>query len=199
MQKYIIGLLLIVLIVTVGVNQVMNVKSQEDITKEKVTQKNAVKKDMSNTKNKNVETVEKKEKNIYNKVKPESELETQVEVEKNNDYIIMQATAYDLSIQCCSKPYNHPSRGVTKSGYDLNNKSHSQAWTVSSTKFPMGTKLQLKFPESHKKYNGIYTVRDNGDFGKNILDIYIGDFGEKVHQDTINFGRVNVKVLILKE
>ena len=120
-----------------------------------------------------------------------------LKLEKENNYIKMQVTGYDLSVQCCGKTYSNPSRGITKNGYNLNNKSHSQAYTVSSNRFPMGTKLQLEFPESHKKYNGIYTVHDTGNFKDNILDVYLGDFGEKVHQDTVKFGRVDVKVLLL--
>jgi len=116
---------------------------------------------------------------------------------ENNDYIIMEATAYDLSIQSCGKSYINSSRGITKDGYNLSNKSHSEAWVVSSNKFPMGTKLKLEFPESYEKYNGIYTVRDTGNFKSNILDVYIGDFGEKVNQNTVKFGRVDVKVLLL--
>ena len=117
---------------------------------------------------------------------------------EQQNYIAMKATGYDLSIQSCGKSYSNISRGITKNGYNLNNKSHSQAYTVSSNRFPMGTKLQLEFPESHKKYNGIYTVHDTGNFKDNILDVYLGDFGEKVHQDTIKFGKVDVNVCIVK-
>ena len=122
-----------------------------------------------------------------------------LKLEKENNYIKMQVTGYDLSVQCCGKTYSNPSRGITKNGYNLNNKSHSQAYTVSSNRFPMGTKLELKFPESHEKYDGIYIVRDTGNVGNNILDVYLGDFGEKVHQDTIKFGRVDVKVEVIKK
>jgi len=117
--------------------------------------------------------------------------------EKEN-CITMKATAYDLSIQCCGKSYINLSRGITKDGYNLTNKTYNEARAVSSNKFPMGTKLLLEFPESHKKYNGIYTIHDTGNFKDNILDVYLGDFGEKVHQETIKFGRVDVKVWITK-
>lgn len=188
MRKYIIVIFIIMLLTTIGINKVQSNLIETQNNNNEIQQTIKLK-----PQNKNVEKIVDKQKEItYNEVESEPNQE-------DNNYIIMQATGYDLSIQCCGKSYNHPSRGITRNGYNLNNKSHDEAWTVSSTKFPMGTKLQLEFPESHKKYNGIYTVRDSGDFGKNILDIYIGDFGEKVHQDTINFGRVNVKVLILKE
>jgi 3D (Asp-Asp-Asp) domain-containing protein len=115
-----------------------------------------------------------------------------------NEYMIFEATAYDLSIQCCGKSYSDPARGITKSGYNLNNKSHSEAWVVSSNYFPLGTKLLLEFPQSHGKYTGVYYCRDTGNFAKNVLDVYVGDFGEHVSQEAINFGRVNVKVFVLE-
>lgn len=180
MKKHIISILITILMVTVGVHQV-----QSQIETE--------------TKNKNkLQSVTKEDTIMCNAV-PELINPDTIKEEENNNYIIMKATAYDLSIQCCGKSYNHPSRGITRNGYDLNNKSHSQVWTVSSNKFPMDTKLQLEFPESHKNYNGIYTVRDTGSFKENVLDVYVGDFGEKVHQDTINFGRVDVKVKVIEE
>jgi len=122
----------------------------------------------------------------------------EIKPDKEYNYIKMQVTGYDLSVQSCGKTYSNISRGITKNGYNLNNKSHNEAWTVSSNKFPMGTKLKLTFPKSHEKYNGIYTIRDTGNFGNNLLDVYLGDFGEKVHQKTINFGRVDAKVIVIK-
>jgi len=163
--------------VVIGVNQV-NSNSQKDVI---------------NSKNKDIEIVVDKQKEItYNEVESKPNQE-------DNNYIIMQATGYDLSIQCCGKSYNHPSRGITRNGYNLNNKSHGEAWTVSSIKFPMGTKLRLEFPESHSEYSGIYIVRDTGNFNENTLDIYVGDFGEKVHKDTIEFSRVDVKVWVIED
>lgn len=127
-----------------------------------------------------------------------TEPEETKQIESKQKYIEMEATAYDLSIQCCGKSYSNPSRGITRDGYNLNNKSHNETWTVSSNRFPMGTKLQLQFSESHKKYNGIYTVRDTGKFKENVLDVYVGDFGERVNRNTMNFGRVDVKVLVVE-
>jgi len=117
---------------------------------------------------------------------------------KNNEYIEMQASAYDLSVQSCGKYYSNKYRGITKDGYNLNNKYHNQAWTVSSNRFAMGTKLKLEFPESYKKYDGIYIVHDTGNFSNNVLDVYIGDFGERVSREVIKFGRIDVKVFIIK-
>ena len=179
MKKYIISILLIILMVAIGVNQV-NTKYQTDVIK-------------AENENENInKVVDKQEEITYNEVESEPNQE-------DNNYIIMQATGYDLSIQCCGKSYNHPSRGITRNGYNLNNKSHDEAWTVSSIKFPMGTKLRLEFPESHSEYSGIYIVRDTGNFNENTLDIYVGDFGEKVHKDTIEFSRVDVKVWVIED
>jgi len=138
--------------------------------------------------------------NLENELKQDAvEIGINKEIEQvNNDYMIMQATAYDLSIQSCGKSYSNPSRGITKDGYNLNNKSRKETMIVSSNRFPMGTKLKLIFPESHKRYNGIYTVHDTGKFRRNVLDIYLGDFGEKVSKEVNKFGRVNVKVWIVK-
>jgi len=120
----------------------------------------------------------------------------QIQQIPENNYIEMQATAYDLSIQSCGKSYKNPSRGITKSGYNLSNKSRKEAMTVSSNRFPIETKLLLEFPESHEKYNGCYIVRDTGNFRNNVLDIYLGDFGEKVSREVIKFGKVNLNVKI---
>lgn len=124
-------------------------------------------------------------------------LDKSITKEENNNYK-MFATAYDLSVQSCSKSYSNPSRGVTRSGYNLTNKTHKQAYTIASNRFTMGTKLKLTFPSTHKQYDGIYTVRDSGNFRENTLDVYIGDFGEKVGKETIKFGRVDVQVEVIK-
>lgn len=178
MRKYIITILIMILFVTLGVNYA---GYQMNLSKEK-------------NKNNDIYDIVK-----YNELEPkESEL-TENKIETEPEYIMMKATAYDLSVQCCGKSYNHPSRGITRNGYNLNNKSHGEAWTVSSIKFPMGTKLRLEFPESHSEYSGIYIVRDTGNFNENTLDIYVGDFGEKVHKDTIEFSRVDVKVWVIED
>lgn len=109
----------------------------------------------------------------------------------------MEATAYDLSIQCCGKPYGHPARGITASGYNLNNTTREQAMTIGSNDFPLGTKLELIFNEPHSQFNGIYTVRDTGNMKRGVIDVFVGDFGEQVSQEAINFDRQTVRVQIL--
>jgi len=107
----------------------------------------------------------------------------------------MEATAYDLSIQCCGKSMSNPARGITKSGYDLNGKSREQAMTISSNDLPLGTKVYLTFDD--EQYNGVYTVRDTGNMQEGVFDLYVGDFGEKVSQTAIDFGRRTVEVKVM--
>ena len=112
--------------------------------------------------------------------------------------IPMIATAYDLSIRCTGKSYNHPSRGITRSGLNLNGISGQDAMIVASTKYPISTKLKLTFPEGYEKYNGVYEVHDRGNFNENVLDVYVGDFGEQAGKETVDFGRVNVQAEIIE-
>lgn len=187
MKKYIIVVLVTMLLVTVGVYQIQKVQQIQSIQPQTETQNKNM---LQCVTIKSIEDI-----TMCNaEIKPEPKIKLE-----NKNYIVMKATGYDLSVQCCGKSYSNPSRGITRDGYNLTNKSHKEAWTVSSNRFPMGTKLQLEFPDSHEKYNGVYTVRDTGSFKGNVLDVYVGDFGEKVHQNTINFGRVDIKVWVIKD
>lgn len=110
----------------------------------------------------------------------------------------MMATAYDLSINSCGKSYGHPSRGITASGRNLSGLSREKAMTVSSVDFPLGTKLLIDFDSPYEHFDGVYTVEDTGCLLPETLDLYIGDFGEQVSQDALNFGRRPVEVQVLK-
>jgi 3D (Asp-Asp-Asp) domain-containing protein len=110
--------------------------------------------------------------------------------------MIFQATAYDLSIQCCSKGYGNPSRGITASGYNVTGMSREQAMVVSSNDFPLGTELDISFDD--ESYNGIYTVKDTGNMRSGVLDVYVGDFGERVSEKAISFGRQSAEVEVLE-
>ena len=123
-------------------------------------------------------------------------LEPEIEPSRGSKVLMFEATAYDLSIQCCGKPYGHPARGITKSGYDLNGKSREQAMTVSSNDFPAGTELELTFDDCHSEYNGIYIVRDTGNMNAGVLDVFVGDYGEEVSKEAVRFGRQTVRVEI---
>ncbi len=122
--------------------------------------------------------------------------EKKIEPSRGSRVLYMEATAYDLSIQCCGKPYGHPARGITADGYDLNGKSRADAMTVSSNDFPAGTELQLTFDDYHSEYNGVYTVRDTGNMKSGVLDVFVGDCGEEVSEEAVRFGRQTVKVEI---
>ena len=111
--------------------------------------------------------------------------------------VTYEATAFDLSIQCCGKPLGHPGRGLTKGGYDLNGMTREEAMTIACNSLPMGTRVRLTFTGSRAKYSGIYTVRDTGGMGPGVIDLYLGDFGEEVGPETEAFGRPEVEVEVL--
>ena len=112
--------------------------------------------------------------------------------------ITMLATAYDLSIHCCGKPYGHPSRGITADGTDINRLSRDEAMVVATNDLPLGTRVELTFEGNRAKYNGIYTVRDTGGMRSNVVDVYVGDFGELIGSETGEFGRHWVKVRVVE-
>lgn len=68
--------------------------------------------------------------------------------------------------------------------------------TISSNDLPLGTRVKLTFDGERSRYNGIYTVRDTGNMPKGVIDLFVGDFGEQVGQETIEFGRTQVQVQI---
>ncbi len=172
MRKYILATLIVILIVVSGVHRIQSQMEEIQYNKQNI--------------------------NIDQPIQPIRSTNSDVVKISQNDNYIMQATAYDLSKQCCTKSYSNPSRGITRSGYNLTNKTCKQAFTVASNRFPMGTKLKLTFPSTHRQYDGIYTVRDSGNFKQNVLDVYVGDYGEKVHPETIKFGKVEVQVEMIE-
>ena len=110
----------------------------------------------------------------------------------------MLATAYDLSIHCCGKPYGHPGRGITADGTNISRLSRTEAMTVATNDLPLGTRVELTFEGNRAKYNGIYTVRDTGGMRSNVVDVYVGDFGELIGSETGEFGRHWVKVRVVE-
>ena len=112
--------------------------------------------------------------------------------------VMMLATAYDLSIHCCGKPIGHPSRGITADGTDINRLARDEAMTVATNDLPLGTRVELTFEGNRAKYNGIYTVRDTGGMRSNVVDVYVGDFGELIGSETGEFGRHWVKVVVVE-
>jgi 3D (Asp-Asp-Asp) domain-containing protein len=113
------------------------------------------------------------------------------------------ATAYDLSIASCGKAVGAKYRGFTRSGYNLNGKSWSDAMVVAvdTRKISLGSKILVLFDEKdwRSKYNGIYLAADTGGGVKGkTVDIYLGDIGNKQMKEVRAFGRgYNVKVYLL--
>jgi 3D (Asp-Asp-Asp) domain-containing protein len=75
--------------------------------------------------------------------------------------------------------------------------TRAQAMTIACNSLPQGARVRLTFEGSRARYSGIYTVRDTGAMGPGVIDLYLGDFGEEVGQETSDFGRVTIKAEIL--
>lgn len=112
------------------------------------------------------------------------------------------ATAYDLSIESCGKPLDHPQYGKTRSGYSLAGKSREDAMTVAVDKdiIPLGTKLYIEFSGKYADYTGIYTARDTGAFSGKVIDVFMGDFQSETADPSLKvFGKQPIKVAIVEE
>jgi 3D (Asp-Asp-Asp) domain-containing protein len=113
--------------------------------------------------------------------------------------LIMEATAYDLSIESCGKARTHPLYGITSTGTKA---TTGRTVAVDPTVIPMGSKLYIKFPKSYSNLDGIYFAEDTGSKVKGkIIDIFLGEDkpGESiVHKKADNFGRRRVEVSIIK-
>jgi 3D (Asp-Asp-Asp) domain-containing protein len=101
-------------------------------------------------------------------------------------------------VASCGKARSNKNFGKTRSGYNLANKSHSEAMTIAADLdiLPMGTKVYIEFKNARvSKYNGVYTVRDTGGAIHGYkLDLYIGD---DAYQEAMDFGvqRAYVRVV----
>lgn len=108
-----------------------------------------------------------------------------------------KVTAYDLSIQSCSKPRTAKGFGITRSGYKLTGKDLRTASTISTDPkvIPLGTYVYLYFGID-SIYNGIYISSDTGNgIRGNHIDLYIGDNNST--KQALNFGIKYAKVIIL--
>lgn len=115
-----------------------------------------------------------------------------------------EATAYDLSVQCCGKTPAHEAYGITATGFDVSNKSRSEAMciAVDPSVIPLYSKVYVEFSDSeYQKYNGVYTALDTGSaVVGNRIDIFMGDFqSESPNQKTLDFGKVDCTITILSE
>lgn len=114
--------------------------------------------------------------------------------------MIFECTAYDLSWQSCQKAPNDPWFGITADGTSLVDKSREEAMAIAVDPkvIPLGSKVLIVFDGHRNKYTGIYKAVDTGgDIKGNRIDVYFGDFKEKVSKEAMQFGRINAKVYIL--
>jgi len=113
--------------------------------------------------------------------------------------LVMEATAYDLSIESCGKSRNHPMYGITATGTKA---TIRRTVAVDSSVIPLGSRLYIKFPKSYSNLDGIYIAEDTGSKVKgSIIDIFLGEdkSGESiVHKKADNFGRQRVEVSLIK-
>ena len=116
----------------------------------------------------------------------------------NKKMLKMRATAYDLSMESCGKPYNDPEYGITFSGTKA---TLGRTVAVDSSIIPLGSKLYIEFPSPYKNLSGTYIAEDTGNQVKgDIIDVFFGEdkVGESIiHYEAENFGVRSVEVYML--
>ena len=160
MRKYIITLLLMILIVVIGINQA-NSNYQKDVL---------------NTENKYVETIDKQEEITYNEVKNKTKPETNFNIEENDNHIIMIATAYTKSIE------EGTHKGITRSGTQVSRGTVA----IDPRVIPLGTKIYVE------GYGHAECLDTGGDIKHNRIDLYMDS-----KEECFEFGRREVKVWII--
>jgi 3D (Asp-Asp-Asp) domain-containing protein len=170
MKKYIISLLLIILMVAIGVNQV-NTKYQTDVIK-------------AENENENInKVVDKQEEITYNEINLESESkqnlnpEQNINIEENDNYIIMIATAYTKSIE------EGTHKGITRSGTQVSRGTVA----VDPRVIPLGTKLYVE------NYGHAVALDTGGAIKENRIDLYM-----ETKDEAFEFGRKEVRVWIIE-
>jgi 3D (Asp-Asp-Asp) domain-containing protein len=161
MKKYIISLLLITLMVVLGVNKI-NINSQTEKIKPQ---------------NKNVEKmVDKQEEITYNEVELEQPNQN-INIEENDNYIIMIATAYTKSIE------EGTHKGITRSGTQVSRGTVA----VDPRVIPLGTKLYVE------NYGHAVALDTGGAIKENRIDLYM-----ETKDEAFEFGRKEVRVWIIE-
>lgn len=161
MKKYIISLLLITLMVVLGVNKI-NINSQTEKIKPQ---------------NKNVEKmVDKQEEITYNEVELEQPNQN-INIEENDNYIIMIATAYTKSIE------EGTHKGITRSGTQVSRGTVA----VDPRVIPLGTKLYVE------NYGHAVALDTGGAIKENRIDLYM-----ETKNEAFEFGRKEVRVWIIE-
>jgi 3D (Asp-Asp-Asp) domain-containing protein len=163
MKQYIISILVATLMVITGVYQIQQVQSQTGTTE---------------TKNKHiVQSVTKEDVTMFNAV-PESIKIDIIKEEENNNYIIMQATAYTKSRE------EGTHKGITKSGIPVSRGIVS----VDPKTIPLGTRLFIE------DYGHALAADTGGAIKDNRIDLYM-----ETKKEAFDFGRRDVKVWIIEE
>lgn len=157
MRKYIVILLLMILVVIVGIHQV---QSQAEIKLE--------------TKNKNVEVIDKEIIICDNEIEQESDSNIKTE---NENYMIMEATAYTKSIE------EGTHRGITKSGTQVSRGTVA----IDPRVIPLGTKVYVE------GYGHAECLDIGGAIKGNKIDLYMDS-----REECFEFGRRDVKVYIIE-
>ncbi|NLD47594.1 MAG: hypothetical protein GX660_10410, partial [Clostridiaceae bacterium] len=120
-------------------------------------------------------------------------------IDKYKKKLVMKATAYDLSIESCSKTRDHPQYGITKSGARA---TLGRTVAVDPLVIPLGSKLYIEFPDSYKELSGNYIAEDTGSLIKGeVIDIFFGEDkpGERViYNKAKKFGVQKVTVYIIE-
>jgi len=132
---------------------------------------------------------------------PKSIIPIQIKPKENPIFVI---TAYDLSINSCSKSRGDVGFGITKNGTSLKNKTwpSTKVISVDPRIIPLNVKVKLTFIDAkHKKYSGNYKTVDTGSgIIGNRVDIFLGDFhSNRASKEAINFGIGYATVTILED
>jgi len=155
MNNTVIALLLMILLVVIGVNEV-NLNSQTDVIK---------------TENKYIETIDKQEDITYNEVEP-----SLAKIEENENYMIMEATAYTKSIE------EGTHKGITRSGTQVSRGTAA----IDPRIIPLGTKIYVE------GYGHAECLDTGGAIKGNRIDLYMDN-----KEECFEFGRREVKVWII--
>lgn len=155
--------------------EILDVKEENKNLKIIIEQKEKEKQEIIDTKSKEIEELNNKNKELSNKL---STLPSRGESASSGKEIYMQATGYTAYCNGCS--------GTTATGINLRSNPNQKVIAVDPKIIPLGTKV-------HVEGYGYAVAADTGGAIKgNKIDLF---FPEK--QTAINWGRQNVKVKIL--
>jgi len=112
------------------------------------------------------------------------------EVLEYTEVIQVEATAYCACYKCCGKYPSNKYYGITKTG----TRAKVGTIAVDPRKIPLGTTLYIEGLYGAKNYGDGKAEDIGGAIKGNIIDLYFD-----THQETINWGRQQVMVYILKD